>query len=302
MHADEVILDGQLVHAMVMAQCPQWANRPLELVDSAGTDHALYRLGDEFLVRLPRRPPAAPQVRKETRWLPKLGDGLPLAIPAPRFLGQGIDDYPFEWAIYDWLEGDSPPSDLLAGDEAAARALADFLIALHRLDASAGPLAGDQNHQRGLPLPSRDRAVRQALEAVDALGVSSAYALSIWRDYLDVEPWKATPRWVHGDIQAGNVLYLDGHLHAVIDFGLLGIGDPAVDLAVAWTAFNAGPRELFRAALSDRYPGFDALWARARGWAFSIALIQLPYYAGKSAGMEAMARRTLREVFADHEM
>ena len=302
MHADEVVLDEQLVHAMVMAQCPQWADRPLEPVNAPGTDHALFRLGADFLVRLPRRPSAAPQVRKESRWLPKLGGDLPLAIPTPRFLGQGIDDYPFEWAIYDWLDGKSPPPARLAEDEDAARSLAGFLIALHRLDASGGPLAGNQNHQRGMPLTARDRLVRLALEEVDALGVSSAYALSIWRDCLEVDPWKATPRWLHGDIQAGNVLYGDDGLHAVIDFGLLGIGDPAVDLAVAWTALDAGPRALFRAVLSDRYPGFDALWMRARGWALSIALIQLPTYAGKSQAMETMARRTLQQVFSDPQM
>lgn len=155
-----------------------------------------------------------------------------------------------------------------------------------------------------MPLASRDKPVRLALEAVDALGVSSAYALAIWRDCLDADPWKGTPRWVHGDVQPGNVLYHQGRLTAVIDFGLLGIGDPAVDLATAWTAFDAGPRAVFRNAVRDAYPGFDALWTRARGWALSIALIQLPYYAGKSASaeaaaMETMARRTLAQVFQD---
>lgn len=85
MHSDDVVLDIRQVEAMLAAQCPQWADAPLVPLATGGTDHALFRLGDAFLVRLPRRPSAAPQVRKEARWLPKLGGDLPLAIPAPGF-------------------------------------------------------------------------------------------------------------------------------------------------------------------------------------------------------------------------
>ena len=70
----------------------------------------------------------------------------------------------------------------------------------------------------------------------------------------------------------GNLLAANGRLAAVIDFGCLGIGDPACDLMVAWTYLTAETRAAFRAELviAD-----DATWARARGWALSMGLIAL---------------------------
>jgi aminoglycoside phosphotransferase (APT) family kinase protein len=75
--------------------------------------------------------------------------------------------------------------------------------------------------------------------------------------------------WVHGDVSAGNLLLLGGRLNAVIDFGMLGVGDPACDLSIAWTVFSGESRETFRAML----PFDPGTWARGRGWALWKALI-----------------------------
>jgi len=56
MHADELDLDAALVGRLIEAQFPAWARPPLEPVLPAGTDNALFRLGEDLVVRLPRRP------------------------------------------------------------------------------------------------------------------------------------------------------------------------------------------------------------------------------------------------------
>lgn len=81
--------------------------------------------------------------------------------------------------------------------------------------------------------------------------------------------WDRPPVWIHGDIAIGNLLFENGQLHVVIDFGQLGTGDPACDLAIAWTLFKGESRDAFR----DTLKLYNATWARGRSWALWKALI-----------------------------
>jgi aminoglycoside phosphotransferase (APT) family kinase protein len=57
--------------------------------------------------------------------------------------------------------------------------------------------------------------------------------------------WTKENVWVHGDVAIGNLLVKDGKLCGVIDFGTLGIGDPACDYVMAWTFFDKRSRKIF---------------------------------------------------------
>ncbi len=151
-----------------------------------------------------------------------------------------------------------------------------------------GPLAG------GLPLTTQDEAARRAVEALGDQ-VDTAAVLQAWEEALDVPLWTGPPTWIHGDLSPGNLLCVDDRLHAVIDFGCLGVGDPAVDLIVAWNLLPASARPGFRTVVDVD----DATWVRGRGWALSIALIQLPYYEHTNPDLAVVARRTVAEVLAD---
>src|SRR5688500_18661206 len=120
MHADEVVTDASLVSRLLTAQFPHWANLPIEPVRSAGTDNAIYRLGDDMAVRLPRIQWAIGQVDKEWQWLPKLAPHLPLAIPVPLAKGIPAEGYPWEWGVYRWLEGENATLDRIADPHRAA--------------------------------------------------------------------------------------------------------------------------------------------------------------------------------------
>ena len=297
MHANEQEIDVALVRQLITSQFPQWAHLDPVPVPSAGTDNALYRLGDDLVVRLPRVPTAAPQVEKEQRWLPPLAAALPIAIPAPLAKGAPAEGFPWVWSVYRWLPGQAAFASKVTDKREAARTLAEFLAALQQIDPTGGPGPGPGNSGRGAPLATRDNGVRRALEALhadlDAHTLEAAAAA--WQAAIDAPAWDRPGVWIHGDLHGGNMLVDGGRLSAIIDFGCLGVGDPACDVMVAWTFLDASAREVFRAALDVD----DAAWARSRGWALSMALIALPYYRDTNPGLVAISNDILREVLGE---
>jgi aminoglycoside phosphotransferase (APT) family kinase protein len=299
LHPDELKITASLVARLVGAQFPQWAELPLVQVVSGGTDNALFRLGDRYVARLPRLPAAAPKITADFRWLPRLAPHVPLAIPTPLALAEPTADFPYPWGVYTWLEGESITLKGLRDPADAARSLAGFLQALQGVDTTGGPLPGPHNSGRGVPLATRDEAVRRAIteliEQNDPL--DPALLLSAWEAALAAPAHTGPPVWLHGDLMPGNLLVQDGWLSAVIDFGCLGIGDPACDLQPAWNLFDATARAAFREAL----PPDDATWERGRGWALSVGLIALPYYKHSWPAFAALNRRTIEETLRDSQ-
>ncbi len=294
MHAHEVDTDPALVSRLLASQFPQWAELPIEPVESSGTDNAIYRLGDDLAVRLPRVHGAAGQPAKEHEWLPRLAPLLPLPVPIPLAKGESGEGYPWSWTVVPWLEGETATLDRIADPREAARTLGEFVAALQRIDPPGGPAPGEHNSSRGVPLAERDHGTRAAIAALgDKIDADAATAA--WDAALETPVWPGPPVWLHGDLQSGNLLAVDGRLSAVIDFGCLGVGDPACDVMPAWTYLSADTRDAFRAAL----PVDDSTWARGRGWALSMGLVALPYYEITNPVLADVARHAIREVLAD---
>ncbi|MFE2226740.1 aminoglycoside phosphotransferase family protein [Streptomyces kronopolitis] len=290
LHADEADIDMPLVRRLLAAQFPQWADRSLTAVDSAGTSNAIYRLGADMVVRLPRTAGAAGDVEKEHRWLPRLAPTLPVAVPAPLGKGSPAEGYPWPWSVYRWLDGGNPAPGRFAAPARIAADLAEFVAALQRIDPADGPPA-----YRSEPLRERDDATRAALAELDAL-VDTEAATAVWEAALRAPSWPGPAVWIHADLQPGNVLLDRGRLSAVIDFGCAGLGDPAVDVIAAWYLLPAEARGVFRTAL-----GVDeATWARGRGWALSVALMELSYYRTTHPVMADIARTVIGEVLLGH--
>jgi aminoglycoside phosphotransferase (APT) family kinase protein len=294
MHVDEVNTNLSLVVRLLTTQFPQWAGLPIEPVPSAGTDNALYRLGDNMAVRLPRIHWATGQVDKEHQWLPRLAPFLPLAIPFPLAKGKPGEGYPWHWSVYRWLEGENATIDCIANPLQAATDLAQFIAALQLIDATGGPPPGPHNFSRGEPLALRDTRTRDAIATLrGTLNVDAVTA--VWDAAIEAPVWQGPPVWLHGDLQSGNLLAVQGRLSAVIDFGGLGVGDPACDVMAAWMFLSAETRDVFRAALQVD----NATWARGRGWALSVGLIALAYYQSTNPTLAGIARRAIHEALAD---
>jgi aminoglycoside phosphotransferase (APT) family kinase protein len=294
MHEHELHTDADLLRRLLAAQFPSWADLPIERVASSGTDHALYRLGEDLVARLPRIDWAVGQAERERRWLPALAPHLPLTVPVPLAIGEPGEEYPWSWSVVPWLEGEDVSASPVLDRSRAAEDLGAFVRALRAIDATDAPTPID-DLDRGGPLADRDEATREAIEQLrgelDASAVSAAWAAA-----LAAPAWAGPPVWIHGDLQGGNLLARDGRLVAVIDFGCLGAGDPACDLLGAWHLFDAADRARFRNAADVD----EATWARGRGWALSVALIYLPYYRETNPLGVSTARRVVEEVLADH--
>ncbi len=256
MHEDEVATDAGQVRRLIAAQFPQWADLTVEPVASAGTDNALYRLGDEMAVRLPRIHWATAQVDKEAEWLPKLAPHLPLSIPEPSARGEPGEGYPWRWSVCRWLAGENATLDRIGDPLRAAADLASFVRALQAINPAGGPTPDPAKLGRGAPLATRDVRTRAALADLASLMDTHA-AETAWDVALRAPEWSGQPVWIHGDLHSGNLLARDGRITSVIDFGALGIGDPACDLMPAWNLFAEDGRDAFRSAVAGgrRPPG-----------------------------------------------
>lgn len=293
MHAEELQIGTSLVRRLLAAQLPQWADLPLRRVESAGTDNAIFRLGDDMAVRLPRIGWAVSQVEKEHRWLPVLAPHLPLAIPEPLALRAPGEGYPWPWAVHRWLEGENALATPVSDMREAAVDLARFIAALQRIDTTGGPRSGDAS-SRGVPLAARDAAVREAIAALrDDIDVPAVTAA--WETALAAPAWNRPGVWLHGDLTAVNLLVRDRRLAAVIDFGPLAVGDPAPDVMTAWIYLTREVRAIFRETLQVD----DATWARAKGWALSVGLLILPYYKDTNPVLCGIGAYAIEQVLED---
>jgi len=287
-HADEVDIDVALVRRLLAAQFPQWADLPISAVRSTGTVNAIYRLGEHLCVRLPRVQRWAKDLEKEWRWLPKLAPHLSLQIPEPVGKGYPTSSYPFSWAVYRWIDGQPYSDDLVDDEQQAARDLARFVAELRRIDFVGAPRGGRS------PLRDLDAVTRTAIESAQGV-IDSEAATGAWEQALEAPTWKETPVWIHTDLLRPNVLVHGGRLCAVIDFGGVGIGDPAADVIAAWSVFGRAGRATFRGVLEVD----DGMWERARGFALHQAAMIIPYYGETNPGFVALARLTVEEVLAD---
>jgi aminoglycoside phosphotransferase (APT) family kinase protein len=269
MHKDEIDVDEELVHGLLESQMPSLAQLPLVIVEPWGTDNAIWRLGDDLAVRLPRIGWAAGQVEREAHWLPQLAPHLPVALPEPVAIGEPTNDYPYRWAVHRWIPGEGAALERMEDPVAFALALAKAVGMLHAVSVTNAPLATN----RARPLGEYDEATRKIIDHAGHL-IDAPAALAVWEEALAAPPHQGPPVWVQGDLE-GNCLVRDGRLCGIVDWGSACGGDPAVDVQVVWSPlFTDHSRRAFLDALAvDTHT-----LARSRGAAIHQACGALPYY------------------------
>jgi aminoglycoside phosphotransferase (APT) family kinase protein len=294
LHAGEADIDADLVGRLVRSQFRQWADLPIERLASGGTVNAVYRLGDEYTVRLPLTEGGVRDVEWEGRWLSRLAPALPVTIPTVVATGDPAEGYPWKWSVHRWIDGENPVEGRLAEPALLAQDLAEFVTAIRKVGIDGGPKA-----YRGIPLGTVDEGTRAAIEELRRTDepFDADAAMAAWREALAAPPWSGEPCWLHSDLMPSNLLVVRDRLTAVLDFATAGIGDPACDLIPAWNLLPAPARDVFRDAVDVD----DATWLRGRGWALSMAVIQLPYYRNTNPIISANARHVIREVLASIE-
>lgn len=286
-------IDDDLVRRLIAGQFPQWAGRAVERVPSGGTVNAMYRLGGAMVVRLPLVRGGAQDVAMEREWLPRLAPRLPVAVPEVLGGGEPAEGYPWPWSVYRWLAGENPEAGALSEPLLLAKDLAGFVATMRSITLPGAPAA-----HRGGPLATLDASTRAAIEELRGIpqeGIDCDAAVAVWEDALRAPAWDGPPVWLHADLMPGNLLVDGGRLTSVIDFGCMGVGDPACDLFPAWNLLPAQARQVFREALDVD----DASWARGRGRTLSQALIALPYYRRTNPAMAHNARHVIRAVLGE---
>jgi len=288
MHENEVDTDADLVRRLLEQQHPQWADLPIVRVPSAGTDNAIYRLGDELAARLPRIDWAVDNVAKEQTWLPRLAPHLPLAVPLPVAPGEPTEEFPYPWTVVQWLPGEMATLDRLDDPVEAALDLAAFVRALEACDPAGGPA-----NVRGEPIRHRDEIMRANIAQLD--GEFDVAALTeAWERVLAAPDYDGPPVWMHGDLAYLNLLARDGRLSAVIDWGTCCVGDPAGETVIGWSLLPPEARAAYRDALGLD----DAAWERGKGWVL-LGIGGLLYYRDTNPVLAAEKRNAVDAVLAD---
>jgi aminoglycoside phosphotransferase (APT) family kinase protein len=292
MHEGQWHLRAETVERLVARQFPRWIGLPVSSVVSHGTVNALFRLGDDIVLRFDLFPSDDPVWRTKLlaaqERVTRLARRVSIQLPVPLAIGEPGDGYPGFWAAYEWIPGAAARVSDVADLDAFAVDLASFVQALHGTPTDG---RGWDGQSRGGPLADRDAQVRECVSSSGAL-VDARRLLAVWNECLSADRGPGDDVWIHADLMPGNLLLREGRLAAVIDCEGLCVGDPAVDLMPAWNLLPSGPRDTFRRSLAVD----DATWERGRGWALCQAIVALPYYVDTNKVMAETALRTINQV------
>ncbi|MDN5248464.1 MAG: aminoglycoside phosphotransferase family protein [Wolbachia endosymbiont of Tyrophagus putrescentiae] len=287
----------QLAKELIEQQFPQWAELYIRPVEFSGIDNRTFHLGEEMLIRLPSSENYALQAPKEQKWLKVLAPHVSLSIPEPVAMGQPSKHYPWNWSIYKWINGKS--ANMVSINEldlqTIAFQLARFLNKLHKINAEGGPSAGLHNYWRGGHAAVYDKQTRSSIKKLKNI-IDTKTAIAVWERAISSK-WDRSPVWVHGDLASSNIIVKEGSLTGIIDFGCMGIGDPACDLVIAYTLLRNESRRIFKENL---YLDTDT-WARARGWALWKALITIVSLKDKSSKEAVEQQRVINEILNEYD-
>lgn len=256
----------QTVKDLIKEQFPNYSNLEIRPVEKSGHDNRTFHLGDTMSIRLPSAKCYVAQVEKESKWLPVIASKLTLPITTPISKGKPSNLYPYPWSINKWLSGETVNHDNVNSNQFAID-LAVFLKEFQSINCTGGPIGGTHNFFRGGNLSVYNDETQSALKKLNGV-IDIKKCSEIWSKAISSK-WTKPPVWVHGDIAPGNLLVSNSKLSSVIDFGVLGIGDPSCDLAIAWTFFDNESRKIFIESMNLD----NDTWDRARGWALWKALI-----------------------------
>ena len=287
-------IDTDLAKLLISNQFPQWKDLDVRAVEPGGWDNRTFRLGNDKLLRFPSAEGYVSQVAKEHEWLPYLAPKLPLIIPSPIALGNPGYGYLWPWSVYNWILGETAASRQQINRAELAIKLAEFLSTLYSIGTDNGPPAGEHNYYRGTHVRVYEEETLKSLDILKSKLDANLYR-KIWDSGAETQ-WKFSPVWVHGDISPDNLLTNEhGELTAVIDFGLLSVGDPACDLSIAWSYFDDESRKAFHGSL-----GLDEdTWKRGRSWALWKALIIASGLSSSNTNALVFSNRVITEVMND---
>jgi aminoglycoside phosphotransferase (APT) family kinase protein len=257
--AAEVAISRGLVRTLLAEQHPDLADR--DIADPfEGFDMAVFRLGEDLAVRLPRHRASVRSLESEIRWIGRLGDRWTFPTQRIVHVGRPGAGYPWCWAVTSWLPGELAADRPL--DAAAAPALGRALAEIHQPAPADAPF----NSEQSVRLAAREPVLRQVLPRLPAVGAARGLvvdldaAAALWRQAVAM-PDDAPRVWIHADLHPFNVISLRGQFGGIIDWSDISGGDSAVDLGFLQLLLPAAAM----ATAFESYGGVDpATASRAR--------------------------------------
>lgn len=286
-------INHETTKSIIARQFPCWAGLEISEFESSGTDHLLFRLGDQMAVRLPITEAAARSVEDEWTGLRRFSH-LPLLTPQLLAKGRPEPEFPHNWSVVNWIEGQDASLSTMSDWPQAAHKLGLFVRSLRAVEPNGGRMSGQANGFRGCLLSDRDGSIHKSIEAISDIFDLQAMRVT-WEEALAASVWDNEPVWIHGDIHAANIVVRDGKLVGIIDFGLAALGDPACDLALAWSFLPADSRAYFFEAVELD----NAAIQRGKGWALYIGAIALSYYRDRNPVLARIGKKAISSVLED---
>ncbi len=297
-------IDTELVRALLRsADDPgirRLADQPISILAN-GWDNASFRVGPDLLARLPRRTVAVPLIELEQHWLDPLcaGRDLGCGVPIPIYKGRPTELYDWPWSVVPFFEGVAVGEALESGlsqDQAfgLGQGLVRFMAQFHSVATADAPVSP----YRGMPLHQRYETTLVALSKLEEFFDHEPIEVlvEVWKLATAATPWTGRPVWIHGDLHPWNMVWHEGRLNAVIDFGDMTPGDPATDLSIGWRLFDHGQRQRFNDhAASMGMISDEAMLLRACGWALSLATM-VATAATIGSGLHRSALQTLERI------
>ena len=287
----EVVVGEELARALIGERVPGLRDAPLRLLGE-GWDSTVWRAGDDWVFRFPRREMVVSGFLREVEVLPRLAPELPLPVPVAEVRGEPDERFRWPWAGFRILPG-RELVDVDAGAAARVRyghGLGRFLRALHDIDPATATAGGEL-----LPVDAVRRAdmpfrVERTEEQLGRLA-----RLRLWRPppgfAAVMEEARGLPEpdelvVCHGDLHLRHLLVSDaGEPAGVIDWIDVCRGDASLDLLLYWGYLDEAGREAF---LAEYGPVAGVPLLRARVITVSIwgALAEYAH----AVGMERLRR------------
>jgi aminoglycoside phosphotransferase (APT) family kinase protein len=249
----DIELSEERAAGLIAQQFPELAPFDVERIGE-GWDNTAFSVNGAYVFRFPRRSVSAKLIETEMRVLPRIATRLPLPISTPTLVGMPSSEYPWHFAGYAKL--DSVALSSMRLDDGSypelAATLGRFLRALHSIECA--PLSAV-----GLPPDEIGRfdyvrtleRLRGRVDYLEEIGaIDNAAAIVRFAESLaPIAPRDADLTLTHGDLYARHIL-VDEEIRptAIIDWGDVHFGDPAIDLTVAYNVIPPALRdEFFRA-------------------------------------------------------
>jgi len=291
LHEDQIKMDVKIVKCLINEQFPQYKDLPIYEFNSTGTVNYIFRLGNDYYVRLPMHKTYENSILREYEILRYISNKISITIPQIIGLGKPNVLYPCHWAIYNWINGNYYDNNKITYFKDIVLELVNFINELHSINLlENAPKAG-----RKLLVELNSLTIENLNNSKDEIEYRKA--IKICEILINTPLWNNKPVWIHADLLKPNILIDNNHILGIIDFGSSGIGDPAFDIIPAWAVFNKENRNIFRNKLNV----CDDIWNRACAYALHQAALIIPYYRNSNQSFVKYAIDTINEIIIDYK-